>query len=300
MKLWQKYHIPNTVDEALTLLAGYNGAAQILAGGTDLLLDIQQGNHPPVRAMIDITRIPELRAVGVEGDTLTLGAGVTHAEIVAHPALRARATCLVESCGVVGGPQVRNVATIGGNVAHALPAADGTLSLVALDAQAEVARQSGRAWYPICDLFAGPGESRVDAARELIVRFRFTLAKAGEASAFKRIMRPQGVALPILGCALWLALDGGVIRSARIAIGPVSPVPTRADEIEAWLIGKPADAATIDAAAKLARARLHPRTSKYRATAEYRAEMIELLARRALTLAAKRAQTGEVVPEIEV
>src|SRR5215467_12847819 len=159
MRLWSRYHMAHSVDEALALLAQYEGRAQVIAGGTDLLIDLQQGNHPPVEALVDITRIKELLAVTVDGDWLTLGAGVTHSGIVAHPTPQSRATCLVESCGVVGGPQVRNVATIGGNVAHALPAADGTLSLVALDAEAEVASVEGRTWYAVPDLFTGPGKS---------------------------------------------------------------------------------------------------------------------------------------------
>ena len=299
MKLWNRYHIARSVDEALRWLAQYDGGAQIVAGGTDLLLDIQQGNHPPVEALVDITRIGELLTVEVNGDVMTLGAGVTHTAIVDNPAIRERATCLAESCGVVGGPQVRNVATIGGNVAHALPAADGTLSLVALNAEAEVASVDGRMWYNIQDLFLGPGRSRVDVSRQLLTRFRFRLAGTREASAFKRIMRPQGVALPILGCAVWIKLDeaGEHFAGSRLSLGPVGPMPSRAAEVESALIGQPADKATIAKIAALAREQLHPRTSKYRATADYRSEMIEVLVRRALTLAVKRARTGEVVPE---
>jgi CO/xanthine dehydrogenase FAD-binding subunit len=299
MKLWNRYHIARSVDEALRWLAQYDGGAQVVAGGTDLLLDIQQGNRPPVEALVDITRIGELLAIEVDGDMMTLGAGVTLTAIVDHLAIRERATCLAESCGVVGGPQVRNVATLGGNVAHALPAADGTLSLVALDARAEVASVEGRMWYNIRDLFVGPGESRVDASRQLLTRFRFRLAGTREASAFKRIMRPQGVALPILGCAVWIRLDeaGERFAESRLSLGPVGPTPGLASEVESALIGQPADKGTITKTAALAREQLHPRTSKYRATADYRSEIIEVLIRRALTLAVKRARTGEVVPE---
>src|SRR4030095_10435782 len=117
------------------------------------------------------------------------------------------ATCLIESCGVVGGPQVRNVATLGGNVAHALPAGDGTTSLVALDAEAEIIHLGNRKWLPIRELFLGPGQSLLDSSRDLLLRFRFKACADGEASAFKRIMRPQGVALPVLGCAVSVRLD---------------------------------------------------------------------------------------------
>ncbi len=299
MKLWNHYHIAHTVGEALRWLAEYDGRARIVAGGTDLLLDIQQGNHPPVEALIDITQIPELVSVEADGDLMILGAGVTHTAIVEHSAIRARATCLAESCGVVGGPQVRNVATIGGNVAHALPAADGTLSLVALDAEAEIASLDGRTWHHIRDLFLGPGQSLIDPSKQLLTRFRFNLAGRHEATAFKRIMRPQGVALPILGCAVWVRLDdsGERFAAARLALGPVGPTPARAAEVEAALVGQAANTETITNAAKMAQDQLHPRTSKYRATAEYRVEMIGTLLRRALTLALSRARTGEVVPE---
>jgi CO/xanthine dehydrogenase FAD-binding subunit len=299
MKLWNHYHVARTVDEALHWLAHYDGQAQVVAGGTDLLLDIQQGNHLPVEALVDITKVGELIALDVNGDVMTLGAGVTHTQIVETFAIRERATCLAESCGVVGGPQVRNVATIGGNVAHALPAADGTLSLVALDAEAEVASVDGRIWYPVCELFLGPGQSRVNPTRQLLTRFRFKLAGIHEASAFKRIMRPQGVALPILGCAVWIRLNdsGEHFAEARISLGPVGPTPARASEVESALVGQPADKATIAKIASSAREQLHPRTSKYRATADYRSEMIEVLLRRALTLTVRRARTGEVVPE---
>src|SRR5258706_7405893 len=177
MKLWSHYHVAKSVDEALALLARYEGKARVIAGGTDLLLDIQQGNHPPVEALVDITRIKELNTIAIDGNQLTLGAGVTHTAIETNSMLLSRATALTESCGVVGGPQVRNVATIGGNVAHALPAADGTLSLVALASQAEVATSEGRTWYDIGDLFRGPGQSIVDPAQHLLTRFRFQLSE---------------------------------------------------------------------------------------------------------------------------
>lgn len=299
MKLWSHYHVARSVDEALSLLAEYNGQAQVIAGGTDLLLDIQQGNHAPALALIDITKIPELIAVQIDDSEVVLGAGATHTAIVAHSALRGGATCLVESCGVVGGPQVRNVATIGGNVAHALPAADGTLSLVALRAQAEIATVAGRQWHDITHLFLGPGRSLVDPSRQLITRFRFKLTQFGEGSAFKRIMRPQGVALPILGCAVWIKLDETLklFADVSICIGPLGPTPIHAAHIETALIGQSANEPSIHEVAQLARHELSPRTSKYRATAEYRTEMIEVLLRDALLSALARALTGESIPE---
>jgi carbon-monoxide dehydrogenase medium subunit len=299
MKLWDHYHTPDTVAEAAELLEGYGGKARIVAGGTDLLLEIRQGHYPPFAALVDITHISELAQIAIDSGTATVGAGVTHSQIVRSDELAARATCLVESCGVVGGPQVRNVGTLGGNVAHALPAADGTTSLVVLDAEVEVLQSGQRTWLPLLDLFAGPGRSRLDPGRDILLKFRFRLSNPSAASAFKRIMRPQGVALPVLACAVWIGLEADLvtIQEARVCIGPVAPVPVRATAVEEVLRGRAFDDETLNRAIDSARATLHPRLSKYRATAQYRTEMIEVLLRRALPLAVRRAQTGEVIPE---
>jgi len=300
---WNRYHVPASVDEALSLLADYGGQARVVAGGTDLLLEMQQGHQAPVEALVDVTGIDELRQIRQDGDQITVGAAVTHTQIVEAGVLAARATCLVESCGVVGGPQVRNVGTLGGNVAHALPAGDGTTSLVALDAEAEIAQGGERRWVPILEMYEGPGKSLIDPTRDLVLNLRFGLCGDGEATAFKRIMRPQGVALPVLGCALWVRLDGGeTIEEARVCIGPVAPTPVRIAEIEAALrgasvAGEEALETALDTASEVAHQTLQPRTSKYRATAAYRVEMAEVLLRRALRVAVRRAQTGEAVPE---
>jgi CO/xanthine dehydrogenase FAD-binding subunit len=299
MKLWERYYTPRTIEEASDLLARYAGEARIIAGGTDLLLEIKQGHRPVAKALIDVTCIDELTRLTFDGDEVTIGAGVTHSQIVKTDRLADRATCLVESCGVVGGPQVRNVATIGGNVAHALPAADGTTSLVALDAEAEIIKNGERMWVPILEMFEGPGQSLLDPTRDMLLNVRFKLSGPREATAFKRIMRPQGVALPVLASAGWvrLAADGETVDDARICIGPVAPVPVRAESVEDVLRGRRFDDAALDEAVAVARRDFKPRTSKYRATSEYRVEMIEVLLRRALPLAVRRAQTGEAVPE---
>lgn len=310
MTLWQHYHRPQTVADALSLLARYEGRARVVSGGTDLLLEMQQGRRPSVEALVDVTAVADMVQIRHQENWIEIGAAATHAQIVKSELVVQQATCLVESCGVIGGPQVRNVATLGGNVAHALPAADGTTALVALAAEAEVATGDGRAWHPILHLFKGPGKSAVDQTRQLITRFRFPSARPGTGTAFKRIMRPQGVALPILACAVWVQVDGrqqdseerlqpaedAVIEDIRVCIGPARPVPCRAQETERALIGRSL-AAALDKAVMAARAEFSPRTSKHRATSAYRVEMIEVLLRRALPLAVRRALTGQAVPE---
>lgn len=299
MQLWTHYHTPSTPDEAVALLAQYGGKARIIAGGTDLLVDMRAEGAHPQEALVDITHIPELCKIEVQGDYVTIGAGVTHTQIVKSPLLASSATCLVESCGVVGGPQVRNVATLGGNVAHALPAGDGTTSLVALDAEAEVIKDGERRWLPIQALFLGPGQSLLDSTRDLLLRFSFRGAGQREATAFDRIMRPQGVALPILGCAVWIRLNEAQthFETVRVSIAPAGPTPGRAAEVEAALAGQAATEDAIEYAAEIGQKTLKMRTSKYRATADYRHEMIAVLLQRTLTTAVERARTGHAAPQ---
>lgn len=300
MKLWESYHLPNSVDEALALLKDYAGEARVIAGGTDLLVERRAERAEPLAALVDISAIPALNTIEMHGGEVTIGAGVSHTAIVKSESIARRATCLVESCGVIGGPQVRNVATLGGNVAHALPAGDGTTSLVALDAEAEIIQEGERRWVPILAMYRGPGQSLLDPTRDLLMRFRFTLNQPErEATAFKRIMRPQGVALPILGCAIWVRLseDHSHYEDVRICMAPVGPTPRRAEAVEEALRGQGVNDETLASALHVAHETLQPRTSKYRATAEYRQEMIDILLRRTLKLAVQRVQTGDVIPE---
>lgn len=296
MDIWKHYYTPSTVDEALRLLAQHAGNARIIAGGTDLMIDLQYAETPHrLDALVDLTRVGEMTHILESDGICTIGAAVTHTAITQSPLLEARATCLVESCGVVGGPQVRNVATLGGNVAHALPAGDGTTSLMALDAEADVAWGDGRReWLPLAKLFRGPGISALDSRRDVLVAFRFRLCAEREATAFHRIMRPQGVALPVLGCAVWVRLseDQAYYEDARISIAPVAPTPILAESVRAALCGQPANNETLERAVEAANQSLKPRTSKYRATGEYRQHMIGTLLRKTLPLAVERARTG--------
>jgi CO/xanthine dehydrogenase FAD-binding subunit len=291
--LWQDYHLPTTLDAALDLLARYDGQARVVAGGTDLILEMQQGHVAPVAALVDVTRIEGLDEIRLADGWIVIGAGVTHAQIVQSATLQQQARALVESCGQVGGPQVRSVATLCGNVAHALPAADGTVSLLALDAEGLVATRAGQTWQPLPTLFRGPGESAIDSTREILAAVRFRATGPGEGSAFVRVMRPQGVALPILGVAAWVRLAATDDRShydqVRIVVSPAGPVPFRAHQAEAALAGAPVGDESTTRAVELALAEARLRTSKYRATREYRSEMIRTLLPKALDAAVARA-----------
>jgi len=300
MSLWKHYHLPQSVEEAIELLHRYDGRARVVGGGTDLVLEMQQGHRPPVEALIDPTHIPGLNEIVEEAPHLVIGAGATHTQIVADPRVLRGGTCLAESCGVIGGPQVRNVATLAGNVAHALPAADGTISLLALGGEVEVAgriqgavdSKTDRRWVPLEDMFLGPGQSAVDSSRELITRLRFIPTGPGEGSAFMRVMRPQGVALPMINMAARLKLDpaGEHLLAARVTIGPAGPTPFLAARTMDFLNGQPATSQTFTQAAEVALGEAHLRTSRHRATDRYRAQMIRTLLPQVLAKAAQRGR----------
>jgi len=293
MSLWNSYAQPTSVDEALEILADCPGQTAIIAGGTDLLLDMQQGRHPAVDLMLDVTHIEEMGLVTRADDHIFLGAAVTHADIVSNALLQKHATCLVEGCGLIGGPQVRNVATIGGNVAHALPAGDGTIALLALDAQALIASQSVRIWKPLGELFTGPGETSFDRSREILVGFRLPLVEENERSAFRRVMRPQGVAIAILNMAIWLRLAvDQTLDDIHIAMGPGGPVPFRAHKTEAYLRGKQPGSEILPIAAEMLLGEVQLRTSRHRATREYRQHLTGTLLERTLESALSNRPPG--------
>jgi carbon-monoxide dehydrogenase medium subunit len=227
--------------------------------------------------------------IRVEGDVALIGAAVPHAAIVEHAVLKVRAAALTEACGLIGGPQVRVVATLGGNVAHALPAADGTIALLALDAQAELASVGRREWLPLADLFAGPGQTTFDRSRQVLVGFRVPLTVDREASAFYRVMRPQGVAIAILNVACWMRLSpGGQVEAIRISCGPAGPVPLRCHRAETGLLGKTLLTIDWDRAGEDLLQDARFRTSPHRATLEYRKHLAGIVLRRVITEAYHR------------
>ena len=289
MNLWQQFLSPRSIPEAIQALRSASGAAIPIAGGTDLLLDLEQGRHTPVHTLIDVTTIPELNALEERQGSLFIGAAVSLTRIARHPLVGQHAQALVEACDLVGGPQVRNVATLGGNVAHALPAADGTIALLALDAQAQIADGSGLRTVPLSDLFLGPGRSALKPGEELLVGFTLPFLDTHEASSFKRFMRPQGVALPIINLAIRIARNAESIAAVRIAVGPGAAIPWRAQAAEQALTGLPIDENSMAAGLEALLAHVGFRSSPLRASADYRRHLVATLFKETLFTAWERA-----------
>lgn len=282
MTLWKNYHIACNVADALQALARAAGSARLIAGGTDLLLDLQQGRCPPVDTLVDINQCPELTRLEVRGERLFIGAAVPLSQLVASELVHEHARAVWQACGLIAGPQVRNTATLGGNVAHALPAGDGSIALLALRANAEIASLNGNREAPLENLFLGPGRSALHQGQEILVGFYLSLAGPGQASSFKRVMRPQGVALPILNMAIWLQREEAVLSDLTVAIGPSGAVPCRLRLVETDLRGKPLSEQALEHAVGVLAESAHFRTSPLRASSAYRHHLASMLLRETL------------------
>lgn len=279
--MWDKYLFATSVDHALQLLAEHGGKAQVIAGGTDLVLQAQRGQCP-AEVVVDVTRIPDLDYIRQSGGYILIGAQVTHAALAASSLIREKAGVLSAACGHVGGPQTRNVGTLVGNVLNARPAADGAVALFTLDAELEVATPGGRRWEPITRIYRDIGVCSIDACFEVVTAIRFQPLTDTCGWGFQRLARRQTLTLPTLVVAAAMDVDGGLVRSVRIAMGPVARTPLRATDAETFLIGKPAHAATFAEAAELAGLEAEPRDSLIRGSGEYRKAMVPVLVRRAL------------------
>ncbi len=284
------YLQPVTLPEALDLLSQFDGRALIVAGGTDVIPLLRRGDLD-ADALVDITRLPDMNSIKSEGDWICLGGLVTHGQVCSSPLIREKAGLLAEAAGAIGSPQIRNVATVGGNLVSGQPAADAALPLLALDARVTVLSKKGTREVPLQDFFLGHGQTRVDYRREILTQIRFPALGKNQGGSFIRLSPRKSLSLPILAVAATVAIEPEkkTIREAAIAIGPVAPVPFRARKAEAGLRGASLTRETLERAARDAFDESQPRTSLLRGSMEYRREMVKVLVTRGLSMASARA-----------
>ncbi len=289
------YLTPATVEEAIQLLTAHRGQAVIIAGGTDVLPDIRKGKHAPA-CLVDVTRIPELTRIEVGAGQVTVGAAVTFAMLREHPYLQQHVHALVEAAASVGAAPIQSAATWGGNLVQAMPAADGAIVAIALDAELQVADRDSARWMPVLETFAGPGRSHIDPTQQLITAIRFPVPATPWGTAWRRAGRRPSLILPTLNCAVKLVLseDGGRITDAAIGMGPVAACPHRAAVAETFLAGRAPDPVIFAEAARLAERGADPRSSIHRASREYRLAILPALVEEALGMAAERAYREHV------
>ncbi len=294
--MWETYYAPGTIAEALELLAQYGAACRLIAGGTDLILEIERGVRSP-KVLVDVSRIPGLNAVGREDGLFHLGANVTHNQVVATTDLVAHAFPLARACWLVGAPQIRNRGTVAGNCVTASPANDTITPLWAMDATFTLASRDRGERTLTCDQFFLGVRKTALQPDEMLVRINVPALKPTERGTFLKLGLRQAQAISVVNvaviadCELWTADSPGEsqpirnpkseIRNARIALGAVAPTIIRAAEAEAYLAGKELTDEVIAHAAELAAAAARP-ISDIRGSAEYRRDMVRVLTARAL------------------
>jgi len=294
--MWKRYYLPSTVKEALDLLRTENGKARVVAGGTDLLLDIKK-RRVTAEALVDITRIPLLKGIRTCGREVHIGAAVTHSEVARSSLIRHNSTALSLACKAVGSPMIRNVATVVGNVARAQPAADAAVALIALDASAEVLTNTGqKSLVPLQRLYLGVGRSSVDSHSSIITRVSFKLLCPNEGSAFCRLAQRKGLSLPVINVAVVVAMEGPMIKWARIVVGPVADRPARMHETESRLTGNEWAQSLLEEASQIAAKEANPRDSVFRGSKDYRRDMVRVLVRRGLEQAIRDAEESRITP----
>ncbi|MBI5586294.1 MAG: xanthine dehydrogenase family protein subunit M [Deltaproteobacteria bacterium] len=283
------YHLPASLPEALELLERFPGKARVLAGGTDVIPELRRRDSE-AEVLVDISRLPGLNRITQVGEEIRLGALVTHAQAAASPLIRERAGLLAEGADAVGSPQIRNVATVAGNLISARPAADTSLPLLALGASVVLASRTGERTVPLTDFFLDLGKTVLNNDREILTEIRFPGLQAYQGGSYFRLSKRKALTLPMLVAAAVVTVDPGrkIFRETAIALGPVAPTPYRALPVEAQLRGAALSREVIREAAAAAVAECSPRDSLLRGSCDYRQEMIQVLVRRALQKAVER------------
>ncbi len=278
------YHAPSTLDEAIALLEGLDGA-KILAGGQSLIPAMRfRLASPPV--LIDINRVKDLSYVEERGDFLVIGALAREFQLEESPIVAKSYPLLFDTAKVIADPVVRNHATVGGNLAHADPANDHPATMLAYGAQVVARGKKGLRTIAIDDFFVGLFESSLQPG-EILTEIRIPRPKPGSGGAYLKLERKVGD-YAIAAVAVQLRVSKGVIESARIGLTNVNSVPSRAKNAEAALVGHAPDDATLEAAGRAAAAECDP-SADLRGQVDYKRDMVRVLTKRAVKHAVERA-----------
>ncbi len=275
------YIIPETLDKACNILWEAGKGVGVIAGGTDLLIGLRNGDNSP-RLLIDITRISELRKIEEQDGRILIGAAVTHSEIASSPLLKKYGKVLSDAACEIGSPQIRNLGTIGGNVVNASPAADSLPPLMVLNAVGKIVSREGAREVPLDQLFKGPYETNLKP-HEILVHIGFEKLSSIMRSSFVRLARREAMAIARMSMAVVLRIEksSNLIKDIRISPGAVMPRPQRMSEVEEFLKGKPPDEAILKTASQKVSG-VMVRTSGVRSSTSYKAPVVEALFLRAM------------------
>lgn len=278
--------LPESVDDCVKTLAGRPAGAKLLAGGTDLLPQMKNGMLKPAW-VVDLSRVAELQKLAVEGGELHIGAAVTARTLELDKRVTGRYASIAEGGALLGSVQVRNLATVGGNLCNAAPSADMAPPLIALDAVAVIAGPKGRRRVPLAEFFTGARRT-VLGADELLVELVVPDPGARSGGQYLRHTPRRELDIAVVGVASQLTLADGKCAKARIALAAVAPTPVRATTAEQALQGQALTPELIERAAGLAVDAAHP-IADQRGSIEFRRHLVRVLTRRTLTTALARA-----------
>ena len=286
-----EYSAATSIDEAVSLLAARGESAKLLAGGTDIIVQLREGLRD-ADLVIDVKRIPELTELQFsETAGLRLGAAVPCYRIYRHEGIRRAYPALADAARIIGGWQIQSRASIGGNLCNSSPAADSIPPLIAHGAVCHVAGPEGPRSVPVEQFCTAPGRN-VLARGELLVALELPPPLPAASSGYLRFIPRNEMDIAVVGVGAWLQLDGKTIQQARLALAAVAPTPVFAQAASDFLAGQPADEATFRQAGELARQAATP-IDDMRGTAQYRRHLVGVLTTRALTKAHDRARTSQ-------
>jgi len=285
-----RYEAPETLQGAVTLLAGATGETRVLAGGTDLLVQMRADVVDP-DLIVDIKRIPETRAITEEKGGWRIGAAVTGAELKEHPRLKQVWPGVVEAANLIGSTQVQGRATLGGNLCNGSPAADSVPALIAAGAVATLAGPEGKRDLPVEDVMLGPRKLALRKG-EIVVSFLLPPRPPRSSDAYLRFIPRTEMDIAVVGAGVSLTVDGAsTVTAARVSLGAVAARVLLVPEAAQAIIGSRLDRAAQDRLEAAARAACRPIDDK-RGTVEFRIEVAGVLTRRAAMIALDRARTN--------
>jgi xanthine dehydrogenase iron-sulfur cluster and FAD-binding subunit A len=296
--MWKQYHTPNSVDQVLALLKDHGAAARLVAGATDLILELERGQRPDVEILIDISRLPGLDRIRVDQQGwIHLGPLVTHNHVAVSPVIVENAFALARACWEVGAPQIRNRGTVAGNLITASPANDTIPPLMALGAVLQLQSHRGSRRVPLAEFYTGVRRTVLEPD-EWLADIAFPVPEPGTGSAFHKLALRRAQAISVVNAAVVLELDGRRVRRAVITLGAVAPTIVRAPAAEGFLTGKELSSAVVHEAARQAVQAARP-IDDLRGSAAYRRDMVEVSVERCLrALAGGRERQG--VPSMPV
>ena len=282
-----KYILAKSAAEALEALLAEEGKARIIAGGSDVMVDMEAGKLAP-QTLVDITTADDMKGIRIQDDQLIIGAAVTLTEIARSPLTRQYFPSLCKGAGSVGSLQIRNSATLVGNVVTAQPAADAAMAVAPLDPRFVVLSKDGIRELAMGKMYAGFGKSTLNSTAEVVKEIHIPLPADDEKASFVRLELRKSLSLPMLNVAAMAKVTDGVFQWVRITMGPVGVGPTRAFEAEEWLKGKALTPENMAEAGRLALHNAKPRSNPLRGSKKYREHALPILVRRALEGIAKQ------------